>query len=116
VDVCQVNGVDVCQVNGVDVCQVNGVEVCQVNGVDVCQVNGVDVRQSRHQEVVTALCATTREIVLVVRKDPQPPGMRVSKAELVWMYSHFAFLLNGTLLLIRITYKCIWAILLAVNL
>ena len=41
------------------------------------QVNGKDVRGATHQEAVMALIAPTFEIVLDIRHDPPPPGLRV---------------------------------------
>ena len=53
----------------------------QVNSEDIyfsLQVNGKDVRKASHQEAVTALIAPTLEIVLLIRHDPQPPGLQVT--------------------------------------
>jgi len=45
-------------------------------GDRVLSVNGKDVRKSTHQDAVAALCAPTHEIILEVRRDPQPPGLK----------------------------------------
>ena len=44
------------------------------------QVNGKEVRAAKHQEVVMLLISPSNEIVLDVRHDPPPPGMRVGGA------------------------------------
>ena len=43
-----------------------------------CKVNGVDVTSATHQEAVIALVSPThKEIHLLVRHDPPPPGLQV---------------------------------------
>lgn len=39
-------------------------------------MNGQDVREATHQEAVSALLRPCQELVLLVRRDPPPPGMR----------------------------------------
>ena len=41
------------------------------------QVNNKDVSQATHQDAVMALIAPTYEIILEIRHDPQPPGLKV---------------------------------------
>ena len=48
-----------------------------LSGYCLIQVNGKDVRGATHQEAVMALIAPTFEIVLDIRHDPPPPGLRV---------------------------------------
>ena len=43
----------------------------------VVQINGTDVRVAKHQEVVMLLITPGNEIVLDVRHDPPPTGLRV---------------------------------------
>ncbi|XP_044784308.1 protein scribble homolog isoform X11 [Bubalus bubalis] len=45
-------------------------------GDRILAVNGQDVREATHQEAVSALLRPCLELVLVVRRDPPPPGMR----------------------------------------
>lgn len=39
-------------------------------------MNGQDIREATHQEAVSALLRPCLELVLLVRRDPPPPGMR----------------------------------------
>ncbi|XP_024857696.1 protein scribble homolog isoform X5 [Bos taurus] len=45
-------------------------------GDRILAVNGQDVREATHQEAVSALLRPCLELVLLVRRDPPPPGMR----------------------------------------
>ncbi|XP_057387791.1 protein scribble homolog isoform X4 [Balaenoptera acutorostrata] len=45
-------------------------------GDRILGVNGQDVRDATHQEAVSALLRPCLELVLLVRRDPPPPGMR----------------------------------------
>ncbi|KAK2494885.1 hypothetical protein MC885_015915 [Smutsia gigantea] len=45
-------------------------------GDRILAVNGQDVREATHQEAVSALLRPCQELVLLVRRDPPPPGMR----------------------------------------
>ncbi|XP_057592704.1 protein scribble homolog isoform X8 [Hippopotamus amphibius kiboko] len=45
-------------------------------GDRILAVNGQDVRDATHQEAVGALLRPCLELVLLVRRDPPPPGMR----------------------------------------
>ncbi|XP_045037468.2 protein scribble homolog isoform X2 [Desmodus rotundus] len=45
-------------------------------GDRILAVNGQDVREASHQEAVSALLRPCRELVLLVRRDPPPPGLR----------------------------------------
>ncbi|KAF4017744.1 hypothetical protein G4228_009560, partial [Cervus hanglu yarkandensis] len=45
-------------------------------GDRILAVNGQDVREATHQEAVSALLQPCLELVLLVRRDPPPPGMR----------------------------------------
>lgn len=45
-------------------------------GDRILAVNGQDVRGATHQEAVSALLRPCLELVLLVRRDPPPPGMR----------------------------------------
>ena len=51
-----------------------------VEGNVVSQINGTDVRVAKHQEVVMLLITPGNEIVLDVRHDPPPTGLRVGGA------------------------------------
>ncbi len=46
-------------------------------GDRILSVNGKDVTRASHQEAVMALIAPTYEIVLDIRHDPPPPGLKV---------------------------------------
>ncbi|XP_044930032.1 protein scribble homolog isoform X3 [Mustela putorius furo] len=45
-------------------------------GDRILAVNGQDIREATHQEAVSALLRPCLELVLLVRRDPPPPGMR----------------------------------------
>ncbi|KAM5313293.1 protein scribble homolog isoform 1-T1 [Glossophaga mutica] len=45
-------------------------------GDRILAVNGQDVREATHQEAVGALLRPCLELVLLVRRDPPPPGLR----------------------------------------
>ncbi|XP_059528384.1 protein scribble homolog isoform X7 [Myotis daubentonii] len=45
-------------------------------GDRILAVNGQDVREATHQEAVSALLRPCLELVLLVRRDPPPPGLR----------------------------------------
>ncbi|XP_014652758.1 PREDICTED: protein scribble homolog isoform X1 [Ceratotherium simum simum] len=45
-------------------------------GDRILAVNGQDVREATHQDAVSALLRPCLELVLLVRRDPPPPGMR----------------------------------------
>ncbi|XP_047583483.1 protein scribble homolog isoform X5 [Lutra lutra] len=45
-------------------------------GDRILAVNGQDIREATHQEAVNALLRPCLELVLLVRRDPPPPGMR----------------------------------------
>ncbi|KAM5210957.1 protein scribble homolog isoform 11-T11 [Hipposideros larvatus] len=45
-------------------------------GDRILAVNGQDLRDATHQEAVSALLRPCLELVLLVRRDPPPPGMR----------------------------------------
>ncbi|XP_049621510.1 protein scribble homolog isoform X2 [Suncus etruscus] len=45
-------------------------------GDRILAVNGQDIRGATHQEAVSALLRPCLELVLLVRRDPPPPGMR----------------------------------------
>ncbi|XP_060053822.1 protein scribble homolog isoform X4 [Erinaceus europaeus] len=45
-------------------------------GDRILAVNGQDVREATHQEAVSALLRPCLELVLLVRRDPPPPGMQ----------------------------------------
>ena len=51
-----------------------------VKGSLVAQINGTDVRVAKHQEVVMLLITPGNEIVLDVRHDAPPTGLRVGGA------------------------------------
>ena len=46
-------------------------------------MNGKDVRGATHQDAVMALIAPTYEIILDIRHDPPPPGLKVSHLKIV---------------------------------
>ena len=48
-------------------------------GDRILSVNGKDVTRASHQEAVMALIAPTYEIVLDIRHDPPPPGLKVTE-------------------------------------
>lgn len=41
-------------------------------------MNGIDLRYATHDEAVQALIQPVDELILEVRRDPQPPGLKVS--------------------------------------
>ncbi|CAD7694038.1 unnamed protein product [Nyctereutes procyonoides] len=45
-------------------------------GDRILAVNGQDIREATHQEAVSALLRPCLELILLVRRDPPPPGMR----------------------------------------
>ncbi|CAL8100696.1 unnamed protein product [Calicophoron daubneyi] len=45
-------------------------------GDRILRVNDIDLRNATHDEAVNALIQPTRELVLEVRRDPTPPGLR----------------------------------------
>ena len=45
-------------------------------GDRLLEVNGVDVRRATHNEAVAALITPVHEVRLLVRHDPQPPGLQ----------------------------------------
>ncbi|XP_037362850.1 protein scribble homolog [Talpa occidentalis] len=45
-------------------------------GDRILAVNGQDVREATHQDAVSALLRPCSELVLLVRRDPPPPGLR----------------------------------------
>uniref|UniRef100_A0A673V066 PDZ domain-containing protein n=1 Tax=Suricata suricatta TaxID=37032 RepID=A0A673V066_SURSU len=45
-------------------------------GDRILAVNGEDIREATHQEAVSALLRPCLELLLLVRRDPPPPGMR----------------------------------------
>ncbi|KAG8515379.1 Protein scribble, partial [Galemys pyrenaicus] len=45
-------------------------------GDRILAVNGQDVREATHQDAVSALLRPCPELVLLVRRDPPPPGLR----------------------------------------
>lgn len=47
-------------------------------GDRILKVNNRDVSEATHLEAVEALLQPTNEVVLLVRHDPQPPGLRVN--------------------------------------
>ncbi len=51
-------------------------------------MNHFDVSQATHLEAVNALLQATNEVVLLVRHEPQPSGLKVCniKISLVWKY------------------------------
>ena len=53
----------------------------------VLQVNGIDITGANHQEAVMALISPSYEIVLDVRHDPQPAGLKVRI--IAWLYVNF---------------------------
>lgn len=46
-------------------------------GDRILEVNSIDLRHATHQEAVKALLSNNKEIRMLVRRDPSPPGMQV---------------------------------------
>ncbi|XP_058250443.1 protein scribble homolog isoform X5 [Hemibagrus wyckioides] len=45
-------------------------------GDRILEVNSIDLRHATHQEAVKALLSNSKEIRMLVRRDPSPPGMQ----------------------------------------
>ncbi|XP_062850051.1 protein scribble homolog isoform X17 [Trichomycterus rosablanca] len=45
-------------------------------GDRILEVNSIDLRHATHQEAVKALLSNSKEIHMLVRRDPSPPGMQ----------------------------------------
>jgi hypothetical protein len=54
-------------------------------------VNNRDVSQATHLEAVDALLQPTSEVVLLVRHDPQPFGLKVISNQIVFLFVNFSF-------------------------
>ena len=48
-------------------------------------MNNVDVAQATHLEAVNALLQATSEVVLLVRHEPQPAGLKVCNVNILFV-------------------------------